>query len=218
MNSSERFPRRATAARATRRRVIVTASALFEERGYTATSIMAIAEAAGVAEQTIYAAFGNKRTLLAEAVDQAIAGDDERVVVNDRDWMRAVLDDPNATSALRDYGRAVSKIHERAARIFHVLEVAAAGTPELRELAQETLDRRRTGAAAVIGPMAERGDLRRDLKLDEAIDVVWAMNGPDMYLNLVDKRHWTCERYGAWLGDAFVALLLVDCGTTLGDR
>ncbi|MGZ4681516.1 MAG: TetR/AcrR family transcriptional regulator [Acidimicrobiales bacterium] len=57
---------------------MLAATSLFEERGYAATPIVAIAEAADVAEQTVYAAFGNKRTLLAQAVDQAIAGDDEQ--------------------------------------------------------------------------------------------------------------------------------------------
>ncbi|HEY5247660.1 MAG TPA: helix-turn-helix domain-containing protein, partial [Dermatophilaceae bacterium] len=134
MDGTERFPRRAEAARATRRRVVAAAAALFEQRGYAATSIVAIAEAADVAEQTVYAAFGNKRTLLAEAVDQAIAGDDEPIAVNDRDWMQPVWNAPDPASRLRAYAAAVVFIHERAARIFRVLEVAAPGTPELDDL------------------------------------------------------------------------------------
>lgn len=90
----------------------------------------------------------------------------------------------------------------------HVVEVAAAGSPELVELWQETLDRRRIGAAAVIGPVADQGGLRPGLGVEEATDIVWAMNGPELYLNLVEHRHWTPAQYTTWLGDAFVALLL----------
>ena len=208
MDGTERFPRRAEAARATRRRVVAAAAALFEQRGYPATSIVAIAEAADVAEQTVYAAFGNKRTLLAEAVDQAIAGDDEPIAVNDRDWMQPVWNAPDPASRLRSYAAAVVFIHERAARIFRVLEVAAPGTPELDDLWRETLARRRQGAAAVIAPLADHGDLCRDLTIEEATDVMWAMNGPEIYLNLVERQNWSPDRYTAWLGDALVRLLL----------
>jgi AcrR family transcriptional regulator len=208
MTSSERFPRRAEAARATRRRVLAAATSLFTTQGYGATSIVAIAAAADVAEQTIYAAFGNKRSVLAEALDVAIVGDDEPLTVNERDWMKEVLATTEPADRLRRYAVAVRHIHGRAAAMFHVLEVAADGDPDLQPLRQETLDRRRIGAVTIMGPIAESGGLRPGLDLDHAADVVWTMNSPEVYLNLVEKRRWAPEQYESWLGDALVSLLL----------
>ncbi len=57
---------RAERTRATRRRMLDAAHDLFVARGYTATTIGAIAERARVAPQTIYFTFTNKRALLKE--------------------------------------------------------------------------------------------------------------------------------------------------------
>lgn len=52
---------------------------LFLEHGYAATTMPAIAAAAGVSVQSVYKAFGNKAALLKTVFDVAIAGDDEPV-------------------------------------------------------------------------------------------------------------------------------------------
>ena len=47
------------------------------EHGYAATTVAAVAEAAGVSTQTVFGTFGGKAGLLSEAIDVALAGDDE---------------------------------------------------------------------------------------------------------------------------------------------
>ena len=69
---------RAEQAAATRELVLDAATRLFVERGYAATSIDAIAEAAGVGRSTVFAAAGGKSWLLKTAYDRAIVGDDGR--------------------------------------------------------------------------------------------------------------------------------------------
>ena len=86
--ATERFPRRAERARQTRHQVVVAAIGCFVESGYPATTMADIAERAGVAVQTLYASFKTKRAILAQAIDVAIAGDDDAVPVNDRPWIR----------------------------------------------------------------------------------------------------------------------------------
>ena len=56
--------------------------------GYGATTLQGIADRASVSVATVYAAFGNKRTVLKELVDVSIAGDDEPVAIADRDLGR----------------------------------------------------------------------------------------------------------------------------------
>jgi AcrR family transcriptional regulator len=208
MSTGDRFPRRAAQARATRRRVVEAATDLFVSRGYTATSIASIASQAGVAVQTVYAAFGNKPSILAAAVDQAITGDDLPIAANDRDWMQVVLESQDPAVRLRAYARAVGRIHAGAAAVFRALDVAASGEPELSALWQETLRRRRVGVTGVVRPIADAGALLPGLTFDEAIDVVWSLNGHEIYLNLVEQSGWQRERYEEWLGDALVALVL----------
>ncbi|MBA2577261.1 MAG: helix-turn-helix transcriptional regulator, partial [Euzebyaceae bacterium] len=63
-SESGRRPRRADKARATRRRIVDAAGDLLVQHGYAGTTLEAIAEQAGVAVQTVYFHFGNKRTVL----------------------------------------------------------------------------------------------------------------------------------------------------------
>src|SRR5215207_10336852 len=87
-DSAVRGPGRAEQARATRRRIIAAAASQFVAHGYGATLLDQVAEQAGVAVQTVYFHFGNKRTLLKEALDVAAVGDDEPVPVMERPWVK----------------------------------------------------------------------------------------------------------------------------------
>ena len=71
--------------RATRRRIAD--AELFIAHGYAATTLEQIAAGAGVAAQTAYFHFGNKRTVLQQAVDVAAVGDDEPVAMLERPWL-----------------------------------------------------------------------------------------------------------------------------------
>lgn len=57
--------------------------------------------------------------------------------------------------------------------------------------------------------MLERsGRLRSSTTPSEGLAVLWAMTGADPYLRLVFERRWSPTRYGAWLGEALINLLL----------
>ena len=88
-----RFPQAPEQAKATRR-AILEAQRLFVANGYGATSIRAIAEEAGVAVQTVYAVFGNKRQLVIELVENAVTGDDDPAAVTERPEAQALRPSP----------------------------------------------------------------------------------------------------------------------------
>ena len=74
----------------TRRAILTAAGRLFAERGYTATTMEAIAETADVAVETVYVRFGSKRNLLAAYLDVSVVGDDEPVPLLEREPVRAI--------------------------------------------------------------------------------------------------------------------------------
>ena len=204
---ADRFPRRAARARQTRQQVVIAASDCFVESGYPVTTMADIAARAGVAVQTLYASFKTKRALLAQAIDIAIAGDDDPVPVNDRPWMQPVWTATTGPETVRAYAGAVRLIQDRTARLFRALDMAAASEPELHELWVGARERRRTGAAGVVRAAAGRTPLIDGLELDRAIDIVWIFNGHDVYLNLVDGCGWSAAAYESWLGDSLTTML-----------
>ncbi len=69
-----RSPTRVRQRAETRARVIGAAEACFVDRGYATTTIVAIAEAADVSPETVYAIFRNKRALLQAVLEAAVTG------------------------------------------------------------------------------------------------------------------------------------------------
>ena len=86
---------RAEKTRLTRRRIVAAAAARFLDQGYGATTLDQIAAGADVAVQTVYFHFGNKATLLKEALDVAAVGDDEPVALMNRPWVQEMVAEPD---------------------------------------------------------------------------------------------------------------------------
>ena len=200
--------RRQEQARSTRRAVLAAAGRLFVDAGYGATTLQQVADDAGVAVQTIYATFGNKKSVLEELLGVSIAGDDAPVAVNDRGWMHDVFTNPDPSIRLSSYAAAVTAIHERAGDIFTVVRSAAAADPDLAPLAAATEQRRRSGATRIIEALDEIDALRPDLTVAEAVDVLWTLNSPEVHQLLVRESGWAPDRFRAWLARMFTAALL----------
>jgi AcrR family transcriptional regulator len=200
--------RRQAQARQTRLQITEAARALFLERGYGGTSIEAIAEKAGVAPETIYATFKNKRNVLSFVFDIAIGGDDEDIRLLDRPDPQAVLKETDQRRQLTLFASDITKILHRAAPLFETLRIAAKTEPEIAELVQRLLRERMTNMTMVAKSVASHGSLREDVNRGQAAEVIWSMTSPELYLLLTRDLHWTDEQYSQWLTDALVRLLL----------
>src|SRR3954447_16791169 len=84
---------RAAQAIETRRRIRAAAEELFLANGYVATSMDAIAKAAGVSRQTVFTSFGSKAALLSELGDVQVVGDDEPIPLAEREAVRRLQDE-----------------------------------------------------------------------------------------------------------------------------
>ncbi|MEV4753536.1 TetR/AcrR family transcriptional regulator [Micromonospora sp. NPDC049559] len=200
--------KRAEKSRQTRRKIIEAARELFLERGYAATALQDIADRAGVAVQTIYFAFGNKRTVLKELGDVTIAGDDEPVATVDRPWFRAALAAGTAEEQLRQLVRGAGQILDRVAPMMEVLRTAATVEPEIAELWRQEVDPRYTVYATAAEALVGRPDARPGLTVEHAADVLYALLSPELYLVLVRDRSWPPQRWEEWAYDTLRPQLL----------
>src|SRR5215471_14054435 len=71
--------------------IIAAAHRLFIEQGYDAATMQAIADAAGVAVQTVYYLFGTKAALLAAVEALAVLGDRPAQSWRDAPWSEDLL-------------------------------------------------------------------------------------------------------------------------------
>lgn len=200
-----RSPRRKEQAEQTRERVLDAAGTLFRERGYERATIAAIASAAGVADETVYAHFGNKRTLLGQLVQRAVRGDDPRPVL-EQEGPRRLATTADQREQLRIFANDVGRRLERAAPLVAVVAAGAPGEPELARLLERLHADRRRNLRGLVGALRANGPLR--LGPVAVVDTVWALTSPELHQLLRTLRGWSPRRYADWLGDALAAQLL----------
>ena len=208
-----RRTRRTERAEATRRRVVETAGRLFVERGYRATTIESIADAADVSVETIYKRFGNKAGLLKAARELAVEGAPEphafftfpSVPIDE-----AIRAASGQEARLRTLAELSSRRIERLAPFHRMLRNAGTGDPELAEFVADDHANRRESQRANIRFIAEGNPLR--LSVEEAAATYSALANPDVFLLLTDQFGWTAQNYRAWLADSVTRLLCTDTG------
>jgi AcrR family transcriptional regulator len=194
--------------RATRRRIVDAACALFLERGYGPTTIDAIAERAGVGRKTIFTSVGGKAALLKLGFDWALAGDDEPVAIAERPRTRQLMALADPAALLSAWIAMNAEIVQRLAPLHHVLVVAADGDADAAALLATSDEQRIDGARQVVARLAGLGGLRPDLHLHHAADIADLLIDPTPYHRLVTVRGWTFDAYLAYLDRVAAASLL----------
>lgn len=190
--------KQAQRSRETRRRIVAAARDLFTEHGYGATTLQEVADRAGVAVQTIYFVFGNKRSLLKDVVDTSIAGDDEPIATMDREWFRAAIAAGTAQEQLRLLIHGTGQIIERTAPVMAVLRTALAIDPEVAAEWPQDRDPRFTVQSAAAAALVTKPGARAGVSAGHAADVLYGILSPELYLLLVRDRDWAPARWEGW--------------------
>ncbi len=207
-SEAKRKPRRGEQARATRRRIVEAGLELFLRQGYAATRLEEIADQAGVAVQTVYFHFGNKRTVLKEGVDLLAAGDDESVAVLDRPWMDRVRDEPDARKALAIWMANGRVIFTRVGPIMRIVRDAAGADPDMAAQWEVNQRQRLTAMRVIAELLAAKQGLRDGPPVQDATDIIFALCSIEVFLLLTADRGWTPERWERWMIDTLTATLL----------
>ncbi|MGH2841144.1 MAG: TetR/AcrR family transcriptional regulator [Solirubrobacteraceae bacterium] len=201
-------PRRQEQAAATRAQILDAAKRLFDDHGYSATTMAAIAAEAGVALKTVYLAFASKSGVLRALWNRLLRGDDEDVPVGVRQWYLEVLEEPDPERQLRLNARNARAVKERVGGLLEIIRSASSVDPDIGALWERIQSDFYDNQRAIIDTLAERGALRPGLGADEAADLLWTLNHPAVWGLLVSRRGWTPERFEEWLADAFCSQLL----------
>ncbi len=199
---------RAGQARATRRAIVEAAGRLFVAYGYGATTVDAIAAAAGVSRKTVFTSVGGKVEALKIAVDWASVGDDEAVPMLERPHVRAAAEEPDARRILGVYAADSVRINGRAAALHAVVQAASGLDADVRALAEDLRAQRLHGMTFIAELLAARRALLPGLTVGEAADVLWLLSDPAAYTRLVVEQGWSLDRFQEWLRSSLVSLLV----------
>jgi AcrR family transcriptional regulator len=195
-------------ARATRRSIVNAAAELFRRDGYAATTIDAIAAAAGVSRKTVFTVGGRKFALLQNAFDWSLVGDDEPIAMADREPVQRIIATTDPGEAVRRWAEMITDTARRVSTIGAVLVAAAQVDAEAAAMLRTSDAYRLEGARAFIDHLASIGALRAEMDPVEAADLCWLVMGHEPYQRLVVERGWPLERYRRWLTTAVSRELL----------
>ncbi|MBP1159787.1 TetR/AcrR family transcriptional regulator [Rhodococcus sp. PvR099] len=182
-----------------RRKILTAARTLFTTTGYASTTIKAIAAEAGVAVQTVYFVFGNKRSVLAALLDVSIAGDDEPIATLDRPWVAEAVAEPDPMAQLRIQVHGARLILDRVGPVLLAVRAAAGADPEVAQLWATTCEHHETVLRHLTTALAEKVD---GLDVDRCVDVGLALQSPETHALLIDERGWSATDYDDWVVEA----------------
>lgn len=200
--------RRSAQAADTRSAVLDAARTLFVDTGWQKTTIAAIARAAGVSAETIYAVFGNKTALLEALVAQAIRGAQQQTPLLEQAGPRAIAAETDQRRQLDIFAHDIAQVLSRVAPLVAVVRSAAEGDPELSVLYRQLHAGRRRNLDAVAGALLANGPLRENLDRDAATSAIWRLASPELFLLLRDVDGLDAEAYAGWLAATLAATLL----------
>lgn len=181
---------RAERARLNRATVVDVARTMFVERGWAATTMSAVASAAGLTRQTVYQQFDSKLSLLDACIDLALSDGANTPVRKLPGYIK--MGEGSLENRLAAGASWLRGAHERSATIQHVLDEAAvvddvaAARLEERELTR--WDEVRWASGLILGSPPT----------DAVVDAMWMLTSRSVWLRLTRQRGWTPEQWEGW--------------------
>jgi len=188
----------------TRLAIISAARKLFSEKGYAATRVEDIANAARVAAITVYTVVGGKAGLLRILMDI---------------WSTAPILETNliqmqemksSRSILEIVARTSRSMREDYEDIIYVMLNAAPHDQAVAETLQTATKRYRDSLLPVAECLAKLGALRPGNTSEDAVDTLWFYFGYWGWYTLHQENNWSYEKAEQWLLKAASQMLLQD--------
>lgn len=195
VNTDRRAQRRAD----TERRLVDSASALFVERGYAATTLADVAEKADVAPRTLYLHVPTKAELLLRCIGLAIAGDAEPIALAGRPAMTEAMTATTLDERLRLMASLTASLMERTGPLLEVAFQAEPSEPTIAAAASNG----RADTTRTLRDFWRR--IHNDGLLPASTDLEWLtetatlVTQAETYLLIGKTLGWDTATYRDWL-------------------
>jgi AcrR family transcriptional regulator len=201
--------RRRAQANETRRHILEAARKLFMERGYAGATAEAIAAEAGVAAQTIYAIFKNKKKILISLMNVSpTTGVEDNTPMLERASTQAVSQEHDQRRQLQMFAQVVANNLAQVAVVSEIMVDAAKTEQDVGRILQRLNHQRLEHMTFAVQQIAPNGPLREKMDEAYATDIVWTLTSPEVFLLLTRDRGWSKEKYAQWLADTLTRVLL----------
>lgn len=191
---------RTAAAAATRASIRDAAATLFSEQGYVATTMQEIADQAQVSVRTVFNAYPDgKAQIFDEALDFALAGDDNRDPLAIRRVTRDVVEEADTRRLVEQLADGAAEIYDRAGLLITTYMQSSGADPHMRHHADVGELEARKIMSQVAQALHDQGELRADLSVRQAGDVLLVLCSPESHRVLRRTCGWSRANYRRWL-------------------
>lgn len=192
---------REQAAASTRAAILDAAETLFAQDGYARVTIGRIAQAAGVAPNTVYVAFGTKVGLVRGLTERA-SGEDSI-----QETLATIAGADDAVEIVDLAVTSAGDVVHRHSRLMTVLVANASADPEIGATFQGTERLLRERFGLITSRLEVLGALRAGLTTDRATDVLAYYLSPESWLRL-GALGWAPDDQTTWVREQVRVALL----------
>ena len=182
----------------TRRRTLEAAQKLFLERGFSGTTVAAVAAEAEVSPETIYGSLGGKRGLLEGVIAAAVQGPETDVPFDQiptYEQIKSLLTPRERLDALVAF---ICDVLARTSLVHAVIRGAADAEPFAIELRGRQLEERLARITERVR-VDLKGALRPGLSATRAAEQLAAILSPELHYFVTVQLGWSAEQHRAWV-------------------
>jgi AcrR family transcriptional regulator len=181
------------------------ASVLFASRGFSRTTVVAVATEAGVSSEMIYKSFGGKAGLVRSIWQDALAGSGQEHAEQRADVLSASTQ--RGSDIIEGWLRIGLEVAPRASPVLALVRSAAEVDPEAARLLDEIEQGRAERMLHNAQVLADSGHLSPELSVDQARDLLLIFSS-EYYDRLVSRAGWDVDHYIATMTRTMSAALL----------
>jgi AcrR family transcriptional regulator len=190
---------RAARVLANEEKILRAAHQLFVRDGYQATTLTAVADAAGVAHRTVYVRFGTKAALLKRVIGLALVGDLAPVDVVHREWYHSATTAPTLDARITAFAAGSARLMASAADVIAVAKEAEPTEPVLAAAASAGRSATREAVRTFWMRARDDGLLPTHTDLTWLADTTSVLAHADTYLLMRQTLRMTPPRYQKWI-------------------
>jgi AcrR family transcriptional regulator len=203
VTNDDRFrSRRDEYAEATWQAIVTAARELFDEAGYSRTTVQQIARRARVSPATVYAQCGGKQGLLKTLMDTWTAGPLVGEIIE------ACAAARNGPQKLRVLADGYVAIIEASSDIIRIVTGAAAAAPIAAEFLEIANARHHEALIEIVAQIRKTGDLKKDLSDEDAARIIYHHFRFEQFTLAADDFGWGVDRARDWIRERVESALL----------
>ncbi|CAN5159093.1 hypothetical protein BH20ACT5_BH20ACT5_01850 [soil metagenome] len=190
--------------RRTRAALLAGARALLEEGGFSALTMAAVAERAGVSRRAVYLHFASRAELATALFDHV--SEAEGLAKSLATVWRA----PDAAAALDEWARHLARFHPRVLAVARAIERVRRTDADAAAHWTVVARDQQAGCRRLAEWLAGEDRLAAPWTVASATDMLWALMSFDILEQLTVDRGWSSRRYGDHLGVLFRSTFLTE--------